>query len=305
MSTKEITPEPGAAQSSASMSVASPPPLPPRDIEPGVSPWRTLAPRLAFPVNFRRRPRPGPESPRQWDYRSRHRPGGDGGHHRHRSSADSSQAEETAGREDSAASEWRFLRLPWINLARSSSHAGHRQHDLRPRRDHVHASEKCTGPRSVHWPEVVRLHLGQSRAQPLAGSLVLDKSDGTNQTFIVRAWGGPAEVSWLQAHRPRRRPYPTPSRLSHTSGGGCPNRRPWVTYLDPTVAWARGREVRGTPHAAAQNHGAGSMPVTVAQQWGAHSSSRSYAPTPDSRMANLSNDHDKPDHESGGHGHAA
>ncbi len=49
-------------------------------------------------------------------------------------------------------------------------------------------------PPPVHWSEVVRLHLGRSRSQPLAGSLVLDKSDGTKQTFIVRAWGGLAEI---------------------------------------------------------------------------------------------------------------
>jgi hypothetical protein len=46
----------------------------------------------------------------------------------------------------------------------------------------------------VHWSEIVRFQLGRSRAQPLAGALVLDKSDGTKQTFIVRGWGGLAKI---------------------------------------------------------------------------------------------------------------
>jgi hypothetical protein len=49
-------------------------------------------------------------------------------------------------------------------------------------------------PLSIRWSEIVRIHLGRSRAQPLAGSLVLDKSDGTKQTFTVKAGGGLAEV---------------------------------------------------------------------------------------------------------------
>ncbi len=49
-------------------------------------------------------------------------------------------------------------------------------------------------PVAIHWAEVVRIQLGRAAAQPLAGSLVLIKSDGTKQTFTVRAWGGLAKV---------------------------------------------------------------------------------------------------------------
>jgi hypothetical protein len=48
-------------------------------------------------------------------------------------------------------------------------------------------------PLTVDWSEVVRLQLARSRT-PVAGSLVLDKSDGTKQTFIVRGWGRLAKI---------------------------------------------------------------------------------------------------------------
>jgi len=49
-------------------------------------------------------------------------------------------------------------------------------------------------PLIVQWSEVIRLQLGRSRTQPLAGSLVLDKADGTKQAFQVRPWGDLAKV---------------------------------------------------------------------------------------------------------------
>ena len=176
------------------MSVASPPPLPPRDIEPGVSPWRTLAPRLAVPVIFavalvlalNHRSSGiigavivlavmgaiiGIEVPlilrsqrRRQDERLRHLPNGA------------------------------------FYASRGSTSLAH--HRIQVTGNMIFDQDGITftplrnaqAPPSVHWSEVVRLHLGRSRSQPPAGSLVLDKSDGTKQTFIVRAWGGLAEV---------------------------------------------------------------------------------------------------------------
>ncbi len=47
---------------------------------------------------------------------------------------------------------------------------------------------------TIGWSEVARLTLRGAQAQPLAGSLVLSRFDGTKQIFVVRSWGGLAEV---------------------------------------------------------------------------------------------------------------
>ncbi len=50
---------------------------------------------------------------------------------------------------------------------------------------------------SIRWCEISRIQLRRARTQPLAGALILNKTDGGSHTFIVRGWGGLAKVLTL------------------------------------------------------------------------------------------------------------
>jgi hypothetical protein len=194
MDSDEVVSKSGTPQRPASVTVASPPPLPPRDIQPGVSPWRALAPRLLVPIIF------ALVLVLALNHRSSGIIGG-------------IIAVAVMGaiigievplllRSQRRRQAERLRKLPNGAFYACRGSTSLPEHRIQVTGNMIFDQNGITftplrnthTPLIVHWSEVVRLHLGRSRSQPLAGSLVLDKSDGTKQTFIVRAWGGLSEV---------------------------------------------------------------------------------------------------------------
>ena len=86
-----------------------------------------------------------------------------------------------------------------------------------------------SAPLMILWFEVARIQLGRARSQPLAGSLVLNKSDGTKApsssghgVVLLRCWPRRRAMSFDLSHecRPGRSPY----GLQAHNVGGCASR---------------------------------------------------------------------------------
>jgi hypothetical protein len=172
----------------------SPPPLPPRDIQPGVSAWRALAPRLFVPIVV------GIALVLALN---------------HRSSGIIGAVIALAVfaliigievplilRSQRRRQEERLRSLPngaFYTCRGSTVLPGHRalvtgNMILDQQGITFTPLREKSAPLVIHWSDVARIQLGRARSQPLAGSLVLNNSDGTKHAFIVRAWSGLAEV---------------------------------------------------------------------------------------------------------------
>lgn len=171
----------------------APPPLPPRNIQPGVSPWRALAPRLVIPLVVAM----------ALVLALNHRSSGVIG---------------ALGvlvlfglllgievplllRNQRRRQEERLRNLP------SGAFYACRCSTVLPNRRAVATGNMILDqqgltftpakgdPLVLGWREVTSIQLRRARSQPLAGSLVLTGSDGAKHTFIVKPpWDGLAKV---------------------------------------------------------------------------------------------------------------